>query len=189
VLVGTQERFHTSARSADNLEQDPSDRVPYRFFFQGTSDDILDVRSDIYSSILRPGLKTTEDVITLQYTPQAVFRVKAATRCSASISGHGEAILVTAFSPESAATMASGSGDSTVRIWDCLTGTPLHTLKGHTSWVLAVAWSPDGKLLASGSMDGTVRLWDPKKGEALGGPLKGHTKWYAARSFSKAMAA
>ena len=73
--------------------------------------------------------------------------------------------------------MVSGSGDSTARIWDCDTGTPLHTLKGHTSWVLAVSWSPDDTIIATGSMDNTVQLWCPTTGEALGSPLKGHTKW------------
>jgi ribosome assembly protein 4 len=156
--------------------------LPYRFFFHNdragaTDSGILDIPSDLYTSVLKPGLKSTEDNIVLQYTPQAVFRVRAVSRCSAAISGHGEAILATAFSPEGGARVATGSGDNTARIWDCETGTPMYTLKGHTSWVLAVAWSPDGKLLATGSMDNTVRLWDPKTGEALGGPLKGHTKW------------
>jgi WD40 repeat protein len=53
--------------------------------------------------------------------------------------------------------MVSGSGDNTARIWDCDTGTPVHTLKGHTSWVLAVGWSPDDSRIATGSMDNTVR--------------------------------
>jgi ribosome assembly protein 4 len=163
---------------------EPGERLPYRFFFRNDrpsakdeDSNILDVQNDIYNSILKPGFKTTEDNIVLQFTPQAVFRVRAVSRCSASIAGHGEAILATAFSPETSSRMATGSGDNTARIWDCDTGTPLHTLKGHTSWVLAVSWSPDGKLLATGSMDNTVRLWDPKTGEPLGGPLKGHTKW------------
>lgn len=73
--------------------------------------------------------------------------------------------------------MVTGSGDSTARVWDCDTGTPLHTLKGHTSWVLAVAYSPNGAIIATGSMDNSVRLWDAKKGQSLGGPLKGHAKW------------
>ncbi|KAK5050887.1 hypothetical protein LTR84_003446 [Exophiala bonariae] len=168
---------------------EPGERLPYRFFFRNdrastdSGAEVHDVESDIYHSVLRPGFKTTEDNIILQFIPQAVFRVRAVTRCSASISGHGEAILATAFSPESSSRMATGSGDNTVRIWDCDTGTPLHTLKGHTSWVLAVAWSPDGRILATGSMDNTVRLWDPKSGEALGGPLKGHTKWITSLSW------
>ena len=175
---------NVAATIVTNSCQDPSERLPYRFFFRndrataaGGDDEVLDVQTDIWNSVLRPGFKTTEDNIVLQFIPQAVFRVRAVTRCSASISGHGEAILVTAFSPQTSSRMATGSGDNTARIWDCDTGTPLHTLKGHTHWVLAVAWSPDGQLLATGSMDNTIRLWDPKTGEALGGPLKGHTKW------------
>ncbi|KAK5076869.1 ribosome assembly [Lithohypha guttulata] len=164
--------------------KDASERTPYRFFFNQRPPDsgsdeasILDVDRDIYTSILKPGLKTTEDAIVLQYAPQAVFRVRPVSRCSASISGHGESILAATFSPATSSLLATGGGDNTARIWDCETGTPKNTLKGHTSWVLVVSFSPDGKILATGSMDNTVRLWDVKTGEALGGPLKGHTKW------------
>lgn len=166
-----------------NLSKDVSERIPYRFSFQteavdsSTSGDTLDIATDIYQSILRPNLKTTEDLISLQYTPQAVFRVRAVSRCSSSIPGHGEAILATQFSPSSSSKLVTGSGDSTARIFDCDTGTPLHTLKGHTSWVLVVSWSPDDTTIATGSMDNSVRLWDPISGEAVGSPLKGHSKW------------
>ncbi|OJD28424.1 hypothetical protein ACJ73_00172 [Blastomyces percursus] len=158
---------------------DDNEKVPYRFAYKPEDEngDAVDILSGLYHSLLKPGLKTSEDTVHLHYTPQAVFRVKAISRCSAAISGHGEAILATAFSPASSSRMVTGSGDSTARIWDCDTGTPLHTLKGHKSWVLAVSWSPNEQMIATGSMDNTVRLWDPKTGEALGGPLKGHAKW------------
>ena len=53
--------------------------------------------------------------------------------------------------------LASGSGDTTVRFWDIFTETPLHTCKGHKHWILSIAWSPDGKKLASGCKNGQVQ--------------------------------
>jgi ribosome assembly protein 4 len=73
--------------------------------------------------------------------------------------------------------MVSGSGDNTARIWDTDTGTGVFTLTGHTSWVLAVSWSPDDSKIATGSMDNTVRIWNPATGKPLGSPMKGHSKW------------
>ena len=156
--------------------------MPYRFTLRKDisdkpTDTNVDIATDLYRSILKPNLKNTEDLISLEHTPQAVFRVRPVSRCSSSIPGHGEAILAVHFSPASSSRLATGSGDNTARIWDCDTGTPLHTLKGHSSWCLVVSWSPDASVLATGSMDNTVRLWDPNTGLGLGGPLKGHTKW------------
>lgn len=38
--------------------------------------------------------------------------------------------------------------------------TPLVELKGHTDWVNAIAFLPDGKTLASVGRDRTIRIWD-----------------------------
>ncbi|KAH0541390.1 hypothetical protein FGG08_004154 [Glutinoglossum americanum] len=49
----------------------------------------------------------------------------------------------------------------------------LQTLEGHSHYVAAVEFSPNGHLLASSSGDGTVRLWDLTTG-ASRGILEGH---------------
>jgi WD40 repeat protein len=61
--------------------------------------------------------------------------------------------------------LASGSYDSTVRIWDLHKNESL-TLQGHEREVRALAVLPDGRL-ASGSDDGTVRVWDLHKNETV----------------------
>jgi hypothetical protein len=60
---------------------------------------------------------------------------------------------------------------------------PVRTLSRHTNGVMAVAFSPDGKVLASGSKDRSILLWDTKTWQARG-PLKGHTGPVMALAFS-----
>ncbi|KAN0087272.1 WD40-repeat-containing domain protein [Elaphomyces granulatus] len=53
----------------------------------------------------------------------------------------------------------------------------------HSSPVIAVAFSPDGRLLASGSRDNTIRLWDTVIGTERR-TLEGHSSWVQAVAFS-----
>jgi WD40 repeat protein len=75
------------------------------------------------------------------------------------LKGHTEFVRSVAYSPDGK-TLASGSGDQTIKLWDMVTGKEQATLKGHTELVLSVAFSPDSKTLASGSGDQTIKLWD-----------------------------
>ncbi|ANZ73997.1 BA75_00789T0 [Komagataella pastoris] len=167
----------------NNLHKTSDDPVPYSFSLLGDKDNLVDIRDNLYTSVLKPGIKSTEDFLTLVYTPRAVFRVRPITRSSATISGHGSTILCSQFAPHTSSKMVTGAGDSTARIWDCNTQTIQHTLKGHTNWVLCVAWSPLGDVIATGSMDNTVRLWDPISGKPIGDALKGHGKWVSSLSW------
>lgn len=52
-----------------------------------------------------------------------------------------------------------------IKIYDAHTYKELMQLTGHTDTVLALAFSPNGKLLVSGSSDKTVRLWETETGK------------------------
>ena len=71
---------------------------------------------------------------------------------------HKDWVYSVSFSPDGQ-TLASGSDDGTVRLWDVNTGNLLHTLTEHRGSVYSVSFSPDGQTLASGSFDRTVLLW------------------------------
>ena len=45
-----------------------------------------------------------------------------------------------------------------------LMGTTLYFYRGHSAYVNAVTWSPDGIYIASGSSDKTVQVWDASRG-------------------------
>jgi small GTP-binding protein len=77
-----------------------------------------------------------------------------------------------AFDPQGE-TLASGSQDATVKLWEALSGKLLRTLEGHRHEVNSVAFDRQTETLASGSDDETVKLWEALSGKLLR-TLKGH---------------
>ncbi|MGL5080482.1 MAG: protein kinase domain-containing protein [Microcoleaceae cyanobacterium] len=84
--------------------------------------------------------------------------------CLYTLKGHRNSVTAVVFSPDGA-TLASGSQDQTIEIWQLNRGKRWYTLTGHTNWVTSLSFSPDGKLLASGSRDKTIEIWDMVKGK------------------------
>jgi len=91
------------------------------------------------------------------------------------LQGHRAPITALAFHPIFSS-LASGSEDATIKIWDWEHGDLECTLKGHTKAVLSVDFGGPrgGTLLASCSSDTTVRLWDPAEEYKTVRTLPGH---------------
>lgn len=142
--------------------------------------------TDTLEKNIEKNFNISENVLEIIYQPQAVFKVKAVTRCTGSLegnkdsiiydkvikilflySGHKEAVISVAFSPDGKY-LASGSGDTTVRFWDIYTQTPYYTCEGHKHWVLCISWSPCSNKLVSACKNGMILQWDPKTGKQVG---------------------
>ena len=98
------------------------------------------------------------------------------------LEGHAGGVTSVSFSPDGQ-TLASGSGDGRILLWDVSSGQLQATLEGHTDGVTSVLFSPDGQTLASGGgmpsyggsgRDDRIRLWDVASGQ-LQATLEGHT--------------
>ena len=111
------------------------------------------------------------------------------------------------YSPDGQTLASAGGNNNTVQLWDAATGQLkatlaghtysafnnsfrdiVHlkaTLAGHTSWIVSVAYSPDGRTLASagGYGDNTVRLWNVANGQPIA-ILTGHASWINAVAYS-----
>lgn len=87
----------------------------------------------------------------LSLRPEAVSLLRTLTR-------HTSTVTCVAFSPDGQ-TLASGSEDKTIKLWNLTTGQEVRTLSGHTDTVYSVAFSPNGQILASGSTDKKIKIW------------------------------
>lgn len=101
------------------------------------------------------------------------------------LKGHTSLVYCVAISPDGS-TIASGSYDKSIKIWDTFTGILLRTLTDNVGRVHSVAYSPNGNRIVSVSNDYytyTINIWDINDGMLLHS-LTGHTSSVHSVTFS-----
>jgi WD40 repeat protein len=116
-----------------------------------------------------------------------LFDVAAGQEISKPLEGHRDVVLTLAFSKDDR-TLASGSYDGTIILWDLESGSPKATLKPDRyetgNSVLSLAFSLDSKILASGYRDDTIALWDVEAQRPFPLTLRGHLDDVRSLAFS-----
>src|SRR5262249_47806962 len=97
--------------------------------------------------------------------------------------GHLDHVTALVYSPDGK-TIASGSLDATIRLWNSETGKQIRQIKVVTGLDLngfvsggvhSLAFSSDGIMLASGCHDSSIRIWNARSGELIT-QCKGHER-------------
>jgi WD40 repeat protein len=114
-----------------------------------------------------PNVNSPDGRLILQGKQNTAVLIEAATKQEIhSLVGHSDLVLTATFSADGRY-VATGSFDSTIRLWDTSTGKQIRNFTGHRAAVLSIAFAAEGRRLVSGSTDGTLRFWDLETGREL----------------------
>ncbi len=93
----------------------------------------------------------------------------AATQGDPRVLPHMSYVYSVAYSPDGRWFASAGwhdpnGGASDIYLWDAASSLPIAVLHGHTTWIAALAITPDGKQIVSRARDDSVRVWDTATG-------------------------
>ncbi len=128
----------------------------------------------IRNAMLSPGGK---QIVVCTERENVARLYDCATGRECQLAGHGDFISGLAFSPDGS-TIATGSMDGTIRLWNTATGETMASLPGHMQETTDVAFSPDGRTLASLGRNESLKLWHvPTLREVVSEPEPHAGRW------------
>eukprot|EP00878_Enallax_costatus_P026746 GHUV01028732.1.p1 GENE.GHUV01028732.1~~GHUV01028732.1.p1 ORF type:complete len:267 (+),score=37.12 GHUV01028732.1:54-803(+) len=101
---------------------------------------------------------------------------------TAELSGHTDSVVAVAFNA-AGSLLATGSLDSTVRVWRVSDGTCVQTLEGPGDGVEWLCWHPKGDVVLAGSEDFTMWMWLAQSGQCMQ-VFSGHSGPVTAGAFT-----
>ena len=90
------------------------------------------------------------------------------------LEGHTGGVLCVAITVDGS-TIASGSSDKSVKLWDVSSGAVVQSLDGHAAQVTSLSFMEESSILSSTSSDGTQKTWDMNNFSCVG-TTKGNTE-------------
>jgi serine/threonine protein kinase len=96
----------------------------------------------------------------------ALWQTGSPSAPEALLQGHENAVQALAVDP-AGRWLASGSADSTVKLWNLESREVRRTMRGRGDFISSLSFTPDGSTLAAGSLDGSIKLWSPATGRGL----------------------
>ena len=116
-----------------------------------------------------------DKLVTCGYDRTAIIRDIETSEEICKWKGHKNAVYWLAINSPFENKLATGSFDSTVRIWSFPSGEIIHILEGHDKEVVSVDFNSSSTILASWEMNKGWILWNADTGEMIH-KLIGHTE-------------
>ena len=99
------------------------------------------------------------------------------------LSGHTAAVRALSILPDGR--IASGSADTTVRVWNLTTGNADFTLNGHTGYVKSMDVLASGYLISVG-YDSKICIWNTTSGNLVSNIANAHSGYiYAVKTINQ----
>ena len=154
--------YAKNRRSAATSSSDESGRRVSKSLVRASKGQPIPSITDVDDSYFRPRTRPWKDVYKDRFRVGTNWKHG---RCSVKVfKGHTNGVMCLQMC-EAERMLATGSYDSTIKIWNIDTGEEIRTIRGHTSGIRSLQF--DSTKLISGGLDRTVKVWNWRTGELV----------------------